>query len=175
MDHPRKLHTRPGQRRPAILVCVALVAVLGYAQLKAGVVAALDVGARAGYALTEGAPGLESDSLRQRTAAGAAWLETISTPQSAEPASSHSGGLFFPEYTEADDIRLPESYREWIFVGGATGLAYGEPTRARHDGAPGTFTHVRHRRVSGGHDLRARDARADHRGFDREGRLVRRS
>lgn len=137
MDHPRKPHTRPGQRRAAIFVCVALIAVLGYAPLKAGAVAALEVGARAGYALTEGAPGLESGSLHQRTTDGAAWLETLSTPQETDEASSHSGGLFRPAYTQDDDVRLPASYREWIFVGSATGLAYGEPTRARHDGAPG--------------------------------------
>jgi len=142
MDYPRSRHVRPGQRRTAIFVAAALVAVLGYAPLKAGAIVALEAGARAGYALTVGAPGLESDSVRQRTDDGAAWLETMSAPQEADTASSHSGGLFFPAYTQDGDVPLPASYREWVFVGGATGLAYGEPARARHDGAPGTFTHV---------------------------------
>ena len=39
---------------------------------------------------------------------------------------------------------MPENYPEWVFVGGATGLAYGENTlpATRHDDAPGMFTHV---------------------------------
>jgi hypothetical protein len=46
----------------------------------------------------------------------------VSTPQEADTTSSHSGGLFRPAYTQDDDVRLPASYREWIFGGGATGL-----------------------------------------------------
>ncbi len=125
MDRPRKPHLRAGQRRAAIFVCVALAATLGYAPLKAGAVAALHVGARAGYALTRGAPGLESESLRRQTAAGADWLEAMSTPPEADTASSHSGGLFQPAYTPADDLR-PERWREWRFVDGVTGAAFRE-------------------------------------------------
>ncbi|HJO03688.1 MAG TPA: cytochrome P460 family protein [Acidobacteriota bacterium] len=43
---------------------------------------------------------------------------------------------------------FPDSYRQWIFVGSATGLAYGEPSETRRHGdpsdraRPGPFTHV---------------------------------
>jgi len=54
-----------------ILVGAALAAVLGYASLKGAVVATLDVAAHAGFAMTQGAPGIEPESLQRGTATGA--------------------------------------------------------------------------------------------------------
>jgi len=108
MDFPRSPSALRGGR---VGVGVALaVLVLGYGPLKHAAIAALEIGARAGLRLTAGSPGLGPDPLRQSDIDGAAWLETASTPRKAGEASSHSGGLFRPEYTEDGDMRLPESY-----------------------------------------------------------------
>ncbi len=141
MDVKRNQPAR--QRRVGWFVALALGgSFLGYAPLKHAAIDAIEGGARVGFRLATGAPGIEAESLRAHADDKAAWLETTSTPGEAEEASSHSGGLFFPAYTQEGELRLPDSYRQWVFVGGATGLAYGEPARARHEGAPGTFTLV---------------------------------
>jgi len=143
MDLPRK----PSEnRRPHAGIALALtlgLLFLGYAPLKHAAITALEIGSRSSLQLVGGSTADEPATPRQlRAADGAGRLEARSTSQKTDQAPSHSGGLFFPEYTRDGDVRVPTAYREWVFVGAATGLAYGEPTRERHDGAPGTFTHV---------------------------------
>ena len=88
MDLPRTPTARRGRR--VAVAAVLAVLVLGYGPLKHAAIDALEVGARAGFRLTAGAPGIEPQSLRRRTADGAAWLETMSTPQETDAASSPS-------------------------------------------------------------------------------------
>jgi hypothetical protein len=135
MDRPRNPPARPRRRAAIVAGAIVVVATVGYTPLKAGALAALDVGSRAGFALASGAPGLEPGALRKALGAtGAAGAGAATAPATPPP--------FVPVFTQSGDLRLPPSYQEWVFVGGATGLAYGEAALPTHDGAPGTFTHV---------------------------------
>ena len=99
---------------------VAVALVVGYAPIKRAGVDAVEIGARV----------------------GAAWLASEPNPVNrqgrAAAAQPATGGL------QADGaLELPISYGEWVLVGSATGLAYGEATtRDRHSEGPGVFTHV---------------------------------
>ena len=139
MDYPRE-PLRRGRRNGVVAALVVVGLYVGYAPLKGGVIAALDAGARAGFALASGAPAIEAGSIVR---AGAAWSEAMAAARQPATAPDHSGGLLQPAYTATGALRLPPAYREWVFVGGATGLAYGEPTTIKeHWNAPGIFTHV---------------------------------
>ena len=135
MDIPRE--DRAQRRRSRWgrgLVALAVIALL-WAPIKRGAVDALELGARAGWALVEGAPTVAAPP------ENAAWLETP-TPQQAAAASSHSGGLLSPAYNDdrsGSGCRTTESGSS---SGSAAGLAYGEGTTESRVDHPGTFTQV---------------------------------
>jgi hypothetical protein len=113
------------------------VLVLGYGPLKQGALAALETAAPVAAGLTRGAPGIPPAAWQQSAAGARAEESTggiVSVGAGAEP--------FQPQYTIAGDVELPVAFREWIFVGSAAGLAYGEPAQSRHADSPGTFTQV---------------------------------
>ncbi len=142
MDFPRERSGNASRRRLGAITLVLATLVFGYGFLKAGVIAALDAGARVGFSLASGAPGLNADQLERRTAAGAAWLQA--TERASARSATGASAMFAPQFTDAGHLRVPADYAQWTFVGGATGLAYGEDTlpAARHDESPGIFTHV---------------------------------
>lgn len=66
--------------------------------------------------------------------------------EEALPVSGPQGlprGPWQPTFEEDGRLRVPEDYREWVFVGAALGLSYSEggPVTREHDD-PGSFTHV---------------------------------
>ncbi len=118
MDVPRRVPAR-GWRAAAIVAGLAAALVVGYGPLRRAGADAVGLGARA----------------------GAAWLQT--------PKTSRAGQAKLGPEPHADaaattaELQLPSSYREWVLVGSATGLAYGEPSTASvPTDHPGTFTHV---------------------------------
>ncbi len=74
--------------------------------------------------------------------ASARWLEAAPGPDLAGAFSNRADGLFQPAFAPGGDPQIPDSYREWVFVGSATGLAYGEPGARREHDTPGAFTQV---------------------------------
>lgn len=51
--------------------------------------------------------------------------------KSAEPLA----GMVLPQYTDDGKLKVPENYRDWVFVGSSIGLSYNENVQAEADKA----------------------------------------
>jgi len=137
VDIPREPPRYRGLRRVLVVMTVVAAFALAYAPLKRAAVDALEAGARVGYGLAAGSPAVGTERLREL--GQRKQLDTATPPEQAGAVSR--GGLLSPAYNAEGEIRRPD-YREWVFVGGAAGLAYGEPAFETQADHPGTFTHV---------------------------------
>jgi hypothetical protein len=54
------------------------------------------------------------------------WPEPASPQPAAAPSSAAADTPVMPQYDAARALRLPERYREWVFVGSSLGLSYDE-------------------------------------------------
>ncbi len=122
MDVPRQ--RSPDRGRAVIVGLLAVAVVAGYGPLKRAGVDLLELGGRA----------------------GAAWLRATPEPSSGQTALAAEP--FTLAFGVDGNLKFPNAYREWVFVGSATGLAYGETSATRRRGDrngqdhPGVFTQV---------------------------------